>query len=241
LQWQSQHSCRPHATSCRAVPAAETPGRVFQATVAATMQRVRQLLHGWQCILAPHGSGVWRSGCNAAVTTGCVGVVSGSPHKPQARACATIHARNVTCTMQWSRLATCMHPYCCVCRQVYYMVRSKQFDWAILVVILTNSALMAVTWYGAPEVLVSTLEYINKGYTFIYMIEAALKVRMWPAGQGGGAVHMLRCWQGCLRAQVCATIAFWPPGSGRNPQVAMSRYRYTCLQAKPDTCTNPCW
>lgn len=88
--------------------------------------------------------------------------------------------------MQWSRLATCMHPYCCVCRQVYYMVRSKQFDWAILVVILTNSALMAVTWYGAPEVLVSTLEYINKGYTFIYMIEAALKVRMWPAGQGGG-------------------------------------------------------
>jgi hypothetical protein len=97
------------------------------------------------------------------------------------------------------------------------MVRSKQFDWAILVVILTNSALMAVTWYGAPEVLVSTLEYINKGYTFIYMIEAALKVRMWPAGQGGQPT--------CCGAgrDVCANKCAQPLHSGLQVQDAIPR------------------
>jgi hypothetical protein len=71
-----------------------------------------------------------------------------------------------------------------LCRQVYYFVKSRQFDWAMLAVILTNSALMAVTWYGEPVVLLDTLEYINKAYTAIYIAEAALKVSNLPKGQG---------------------------------------------------------
>jgi hypothetical protein len=62
-------------------------------------------------------------------------------------------------------------------RKIYYMVISRWFEMAVLVAILINTCSMAVTYYGEPEVMVSTMEAINYAFTCIYVIEAVLKVR----------------------------------------------------------------
>ena len=61
-------------------------------------------------------------------------------------------------------------------RKIYYMVTGRWFELLVLVLILLNTCSMAVTYYGEPEVMVSTIEAINYGFTCIYVLEALLKV-----------------------------------------------------------------
>lgn len=69
----------------------------------------------------------------------------------------------------------------CAPRKLYYLVQGKHFEYAIMAVIVANSALMATTYYGESDEMTSVVDAINYGFTGVYVLEFVLKVR----GTGG--------------------------------------------------------
>eukprot|EP00775_Hariotina_reticulata_P006841 gene6841-7059_t len=61
-------------------------------------------------------------------------------------------------------------------RKLYYLVQSKQFEYTLMAVIITNSASMATTFYGMSEHMSSALEAINYAFTCLYVLEFLLKL-----------------------------------------------------------------
>lgn len=56
-------------------------------------------------------------------------------------------------------------------------MQGRVFEYAIMAVIVANSALMATSFYGQPEEMAHVVEAINYAFTCIYVVEFVLKVR----------------------------------------------------------------
>jgi voltage-dependent calcium channel L type alpha-1D len=50
------------------------------------------------------------------------------------------------------------------------------FDYFILACIILNTILMAINWYGSPNSLENSLEYVNYVFTGIFTLEAIIKL-----------------------------------------------------------------
>eukprot|EP00878_Enallax_costatus_P046677 GHUV01056932.1.p1 GENE.GHUV01056932.1~~GHUV01056932.1.p1 ORF type:complete len:116 (+),score=31.55 GHUV01056932.1:415-762(+) len=67
--------------------------------------------------------------------------------------------------------------FLCLCRRrLYYLVQGKKFEFAIMAVIIANSALMATSFYGEPEDMRHAVEDLNYALTCVYVVELMLKV-----------------------------------------------------------------
>ena len=60
-----------------------------------------------------------------------------------------------------------------LCRDI---ALSSKFNIFILVCIILNSLCLSITWYGEPEMLVATMEWINIIFTIIYTAEMIIKM-----------------------------------------------------------------
>lgn len=100
--------------------------------------------------------------------------------------------------MQAGVLATIPPPspafnFIAACRALYYLVQGKPFEYAIMAVIVANSALMATAFYGRPDEMDRVVEVINYVFTGMYVLEFVLKV-------GGGDREVVRERGVCLAA-----------------------------------------
>lgn len=114
-----------------------------------------------------------------------------------------------------------------MCRRVYYIVQSKQFEFFIMGIIIANSALMATSFYGRPEVMTHVVEALNYAFTCIYVMELLLKV-----SQEDGLAVVLQ--STCLACTCCATTVLY-----------LSNCKHTfdaCLYEQLCACvTTGCW
>jgi voltage-dependent calcium channel T type alpha-1I len=60
--------------------------------------------------------------------------------------------------------------------KIYTIATSKQFDFFIFACISLNILLLTLTWYGDQKSYEEILSIINKVFTFIYVIEAVIKL-----------------------------------------------------------------
>lgn len=76
-----------------------------------------------------------------------------------------------------------LSPFVLSCRKLYYLVQSKRFEFAIMIVIIANSALMATSFYNQPETMKQVVEAMNYAFTGVYVVELLLKVT-WNVRRG---------------------------------------------------------
>ncbi len=63
------------------------------------------------------------------------------------------------------------------CRRKLYMITSSNcFEWFIMISIIINTALMAITWYGEPLSVSTYLDILNYIFAAIFTVEAVLKI-----------------------------------------------------------------